>query len=931
MGQRQELLAEQRRLRAQRSDGSSQRAELLAAKRGEKPQQHHGILDTIEHAAGAALHGAGRFARSSAAGLYALGKAELHDIGAINEALHRPSKFRDIHLQTPPIARQMARQTVEDIRHPLRDPFATALDVASLASFGAGSVARAAAATRAVRAGEGAAAAARALTRAAAPAPRVLRVTNAEGKTATAVAGSYSRATLTRQAQKVLDRLRERYPHARIGLLTHVERVGRVNRRNIETLDKLAQIPAAQLRAVTDKLSDIQHTALRVAAEGAPIEERQKALRAVLRKQERPAKSPGVIARRRTVAREIRREIALLEAAKPLVRNVVNEHGILVPRLVDPGLRDVLDRIRDVVSRREQAAIGAGLLSPEAAASRRAAPGRIFKGARVENGKLVGAEHFSTETVPDLIRIPYSAKPARLGRFTKGVGPGGVVGVQRKPGTLTHSYGGKIQLAGGGRKNVGKIVAEDFLQLARYLRSEQVRQYFRRFGQASPEGLRDPVAVRLRRNVKLRPDLERLIRQREEGVKLTEAEDRLLRDHLRDAYEDVFPKNVPLEPQPGIVWVERRLLGGLDNPHVPAAPGTTAARARNFIDSVNNAGRLAYILLKPAYAVPNLLSNAALHLIQAGFAAPRNLARAVRLDRYVGADARAVIDELVSEGISSVLRSEGGVAGRAATALANVWGKGVDLPFRRASFLHEAALRGFDTPEKLRALISDPNLKNKLLEVAHEANRALIDYADLNDFERALVRRVIFVYPWVKGSAKYSARFVANHPAQAFAVEKVAQVGEPYQQQLGPLPSYALELIPVGGGRTINPTSAGIFGTTADLLSTVENVLTGNAGSAFQALGVTSPAVQAAVEILTGRDGLGRPIHGSRPVAVAKEMASSVPLVTTARALRGHTSKSYPMSKQQALLAAILSRAVVPVNTNQQQLNKIAGYERSGR
>src|SRR5581483_4655811 len=242
--------------------------------------------------------------------------------------------------------------------------------------------------------------------------------------------------------------------------------------------------------------------------------------------------------------------------------------------------------------------------------------------------------------------------------------------------------------------------------------------------------------------------------------------------------------------------------------------------------------------------------------------------------------------------------------GRAATNVANVWSKGVDVPFRRASFLHEASVRGFDTPAKLRDLIHNPNLRDKLLEVVHESNRDLIDYADLSEFERALIRRVIFVYPWVKGSTKYAGRFLASHPIQSFGVEKLAQVGEPYQQQLGPLPSYALELIPVGGGRTINPASAGIFGTPADGLSTVENVLTGNAGGAFQALGLASPAVQVAVEILTGRDSLGRPLQGSRPVAVAREMASSVPLVSTARALRGQTSKSYPMTRQQALLAA---------------------------
>lgn len=1129
---------------------------------------------------GGFLHGVGRAlgqtykdleqaAVSSPAGLVTLGRAASHDtagvLGHLPGASPYAKKSRGAS-ELAPIAKGLAIQTKHDFEHPLSHPGNTLLDVLSVASLGGGFAARAGAVGRVARAGEGAGAIARAATTAP-RVSRVLRYTNAEGKTFSVQAGAYAKSPAVRQVQKALDSIRAKHPYARVGLRTQIERVGAQNRANVGVLDKVAQIPAARLRASTRKLTDIQHTALRVAAEGAPIDDRVATLQKAL-----------AVAKPRQ-ARALKQEIALLGQARKYIVDMPNEHGVVVPRLTNTRLQGILGQIRDVAGAREEAAKGAGLLTESAAANRASAPGRLFKGAHFENptpaklgvpnrglirarsrvaslerrhenalrnqrsipypdvrvpGKsglrevprtkeeaaarvddlqkwvdkrvkviydeyradpatrtqsvgpdkrprriqteadkfkthaigtgtpieeplkplrqvngrdadwqraeadihrlgskegahpalkqiadkmdelqqlkdllnenasapifgheapgygtvkktgrepatflksdmpakivkggpnvtriggalsvardelarleqahanrvrptgIVGAEHFNTDTVPDLIRIPYSSRSAKGVGISKGMGQGGTMGIQTAPGTLRHAYTGAIQLAGGGRKNVGRLVAEDYIDLHRWLRSEQSRTYFREFGQASPDGLHDPVAVRTKPNVKMRPDLQAAIRKREEGITLSKSEETDLHAALKSQYEDVFPKDVPKEPQDGIVWVERRLLGGMDNPRplVGITPGSGAAKALGGFDAINNTAKMAYVTLKAAYALPNAASNLGLHLIQAGWAAPRNLARAARMNAKLGPELTASIDTLVGEGLTSVLESDRGPLAKTTTGLANFWGKGVDVPFRRASFLHEASVRGYKTAAQLHDLIDNPALRDHLLEVTHEANRALIDYGNLSPTEKDIIRRVVFLYPWTKGATVYAGRFLAHHPAQAAATAAAGRVGAQNQQGLGPLPSYARGLIDVGGGKTLNPNSASILGTPADVFATINAIATGHAGAAFQGSQMLSPTLAALLESITGRDGLGRPIKGSRLAAPAKEMANSIPLLNTYKALHGHTSKSYPMSKRQALLAALLSRAFEPVNTNTATLNNSASFEQNPR
>src|SRR5207248_2381306 len=198
--------------------------------------------------------------------------------------------------------------------------------------------------------------------------------------------------------------------------------------------------------------------------------------------------------------------------------------------------------------------------------------------------------------------------------------------------------------------------------------------------------------------------------------------------------------------------------------------------------------------------VPNIGGNLWLNLVQQGFAAPANLTRAALANARLGKDAATRLDAVMGEGFVHAIAGEGGGLGsRAVQGAANVWSRGVDLPFRRASFIHEARKLGYKTPEQIRSLLLDDKHRADLVEASTRANRAIIDYGRLSKRDREVVRRVIFFYPWVKGSTMYAGHFIAEHPVQAVVNAQLGRVGQQQaQKDLGAVPSFTEGIFKVG-------------------------------------------------------------------------------------------------------------------------------------
>jgi hypothetical protein len=331
--------------------------------------------------------------------------------------------------------------------------------------------------------------------------------------------------------------------------------------------------------------------------------------------------------------------------------------------------------------------------------------------------------------------------------------------------------------------------------------------------------------------------------------------------------------------------------------------------------------------LKPAYAAPNLLGNLALNLVQQGFAAPRNLRDAARLNAEAGSDVVAAVDALMGEGISGALSSQLGPLSTATHFGARQWSRVVDLIPRRAAFLHEARKAGYRTAEDLERLVTDQALHGELLQVTKRANKAIIDYGDLGPVEQAIVRRVFFFYPWLKGASSWSVHFLTEHAAQTAATGELGQLGEQVQQEAFPggLPSWAHALIPTGGRShglptTLNPASVSILQTPAEIAAAAASVVRGDSRpltdlGSFYAPG---PSLIAALVQGKGRKAL-------------TDVARSQPLVRAAGG--GKPSKTYPYQGEalQRALYYALGGAFVPRATNPAVLTRSRKREQAGR
>jgi hypothetical protein len=176
----------------------------------------------------------------------------------------------------------------------------------------------------------------------------------------------------------------------------------------------------------------------------------------------------------------------------------------------------------------------------------------------------------------------------------------------------------------------------------------------------------------------------------------------------------------------------------------------------------------------------------------------------------------------MGEGVARAVSAHGqgklsGVVDKAAGG----WSKVVDTPFRRASFFYEARQAGFKTDAQLRALLTDDAHHEDLVRVSQKANREAIDYENLTPAEKEIVRRVVFFYPWVKGSTVYAGRLVREHPVKAAVVGELGKQGrEETQKEIGNVPSYLEGVFKAGGG-LVNPNSAAILQTPAQVAQAI--------------------------------------------------------------------------------------------------------------
>lgn len=549
-------------------------------------------------------------------------------------------------------------------------------------------------------------------------------------------------------------------------------------------------------------------------------------------------------------------------------------------------------------------------------------------GARVKPTGMIGNEDFTAS--PKAVYVPDIEQRVGKSGNVSSMGAQGTIGHPANP--IKQGYTGQAKALGREPIKTTKAVAQANLAVTRFHRILNLRTKIAKAAAPTPR-FKDDIAIRLDK-LKAHETLPHDVR------KFIDDPTELAPDEATRLFEKVR-KSVLLAPENAaefeklhaagkIGWVPKKLLGDLAHPAAPLTSVVGKAPVA-VLDGVNNAQRLAILYLKPAYAAPNVLGNAALTIVHQGFAAPKNVAFASRMHWSLGPELTARVDAMVGEGVAASLQGEAGVGAKATQGLAHIWSKGVDRPFRRAAFFHEAKLAGFKTPSELEKLLTDPANHDTLINVTKRANRELIDYGRLSSRERQVIRRVIFFYPWVKGSAMYAGHFLAEHPVKAAVAGQVGEYGRKKAlASTGPVPTNLEGAFKAGGG-LVNPSSAGILGTPAQTARVAAGLMTGDVSRVAKGSAMMTPALSLALALATKQDpGTGYKYKQGENVA-ADQLVGGLPQLSLLHGLQGkQTSKTYRDTKKSTVGKFFLG-GLYPRPYNRGVLNSSAAKEKAGR
>ncbi len=303
--------------------------------------------------------------------------------------------------------------------------------------------------------------------------------------------------------------------------------------------------------------------------------------------------------------------------------------------------------------------------------------------------------------------------------------------------------------------------------------------------------------------------------------------------------QDVFPSENELRQLPDAQRAKLRLVdakvkNALEQSLVPAGDTTKIGK---FFDTTNNLSKTALIYLSlPKYVATNLAGNVGFLALKAGVFAPWELVKSAGIMSDLRPETLRRIDVEVGSGTAHALAGPGrGITGTVTHGLANVAGKLADTLPRRAAWLHEAAKRGYKTDAEITDLLHDPGKRHELNQISETAEESMVKFRGLNQAEKKIITRAIFIYPWMKGATRYGYTLARDQPVTADIVSHAGQVGaDDAEKILGRIASYLDGIIPIGKPhsklgtvveRVVNPAALTPIGTAGQAAEVAGNVL----------------------------------------------------------------------------------------------------------
>jgi hypothetical protein len=213
-----------------------------------------------------------------------------------------------------------------------------------------------------------------------------------------------------------------------------------------------------------------------------------------------------------------------------------------------------------------------------------------------------------------------------------------------------------------------------------------------------------------------------------------------------------------------------------------ATPGVKqgAGVVGKTFDTVNDAVYLSLIFSAPGYIPANTLANALMATAQQGLFLPANIARAGQVLTRGPQDVRDMIRAEVSHGPTVAIASETSPLRHVGSAISRV----ADEPWRVSAWLNEMARVGVISRvsprlskrewDRLRTVLTDKQYRPLLNDVWDRGRQAMIDFERAGSKEKAVAKRFLFVWSFLRGATRYPARFALDHPIRTAAAAGAA-------------------------------------------------------------------------------------------------------------------------------------------------------------
>jgi hypothetical protein len=462
----------------------------------------------------------------------------------------------------------------------------------------------------------------------------------------------------------------------------------------------------------------------------------------------------------------------------------------------------------------------------------------LFAFEKAKGGKLVGAEDILVgqayapvvRGMPIKITDPqraFAAYNRRLTAFFSG-GRKSAIGAGPDDKALRKTYEASLLLEGYFTRDVIGPKVDSAILANRMAGATQARKQLL---EASSELPADPTDIAIKVDpsqnapAELAPMFDRL-RQLEAGEKLSAKHLDTVDLPMMEAARDLlFPSRIgdrsaaeaaahALEtetPIDNIRWISKEALERTNFLHVqsasqklldglPATAQKTLKAAGISWDGLNDFQRAQILYLNPAYAPMQLIGNLGMNLLQQGAFMPVNLWKAAMMHWDLAPLDRLTVDAAMGMGAANALSMRTG-PGKLAQATLGHWANLVaDTIPRRSAFLHEVRKAKVDDLAGLlkAAREGDEGALATMDDIARRAKRAIVDFDRLSPFERDVISRYIFFYPWLRGATEYSVHFIADHPVQAMALALAYEHLKAAQdEQLGDRPRYAEMDVPI--------------------------------------------------------------------------------------------------------------------------------------